>query len=189
MQSLMTPMRPVAELTGRPAAGEYAAYAESDIARVSGSDARVALETQRDEVLALLAGLTDRQVQGVAYAPGKWTLKEVLGHLVDDERIFCYRLLCVARGEETPLPGFDEKRYAATSGAEGRPLAELLDEYRVVRESTLALLRGLPREAWTRRGVVNGYEATARGLAFHIAGHELRHVEALRTKYLPLTEG
>jgi hypothetical protein len=189
MQSLTTTVTPIIEPTGRPAAGEYAAYAESDIARVSGSDARVALETQREEVLSLFGGLTDNQVRGVAYAPGKWTLKEVLGHLIDDERIFCYRLLCVARGEPTPLPGFDEKRYAATSGAEARPLAELLDEYRVVRESSLALLRGLPREAWLRRGVVNGYEATARGLAFHIAGHELRHVEALRTKYLPLTEG
>lgn len=189
MQSLITPVMPIAEPTGRPAAGEYAAYAESDIARVTGSDARVALQTQRDEVLTLLGGLTDSQVRGVAYAPGKWTLKEVLGHLIDDERIFCYRVLCVARGEQTPQPGFDEKRYAATSGAEARPLAELLDEYRVVRESTLALLRGLPGEAWMRRGVVNGYEASVRGLAFHIAGHELRHVEALRTKYLPLTEG
>ena len=189
MQSLTTTVTPVIDTTGRPAAGEYAAYAESDIARVSGSDARVALQTQREEVLTLLGGLTDSQVRGVAYAPGKWTLKEVLGHLIDDERIFCYRVLCVARGEQTPQPGFDEKRYAATSGAEARPLAELLDEYRVVRESTLALLRGLPREAWMRRGVINGYEATARGLAFHIAGHELRHVEALRTKYLTLTEG
>jgi hypothetical protein len=189
VHSLTAIITAVIETTGRPAAGEYAAYAEGDIARVSGSDAPAALETQREELLALLGALTDNQVRGVAYALGKWTLKEVLGHLIDDERIFCYRLLCVARGEPTPLPGFDEKRYAATSGAEARPLTELLDEYRVVRESTLLLLRGLPREAWLRRGVVNGYEATARGLAFHIAGHELRHVEALRTKYLPLTEG
>lgn len=186
MQSLTTTVAPIIEPTGRPAAGEYAAYVESDIARVSGSDARVALETQRDEVLALLGGFTDSQVRGVAYAPGKWTLKEVVGHLVDDERIFTYRLLCVARGDQTAQPGFDEKLYAGTSGAEARPLAELLAEYTVVRASTLALLRGLPRDAWMRRGVVNGYEASARGLAFHIAGHELRHVEALRTKYLPL---
>lgn len=92
------------EPTGRPGAGEYAAYAEMDIMRVAGNDAPSALQTQRDEMLALLDGLADDAVRGVTYAPGKWTLKEVVGHLVDDERIFTYRLLCVARGDQTPQP-------------------------------------------------------------------------------------
>lgn len=169
--------------TGRPLAGEYAAYADVDIARVAGDDAVAALTAQRDEVLRLFAPLTDATVAGRRYAPGKWTVKEVLGHLIDDERIFAYRLLCIARGDARPLTGFDEVQYAAHSGAEDRPLAELLTEYRLVRDSTVALLAGLPREAWSRRGEVNAYEASVRGLAFHIAGHELRHLDALRTKY------
>lgn len=101
------------EPTGRPGAGEYAAYAEMDIMRVAGNDAPSALQTQRDEMLALLDGLADDAVRGVTYAPGKWTLKEVVGHLVDDERIFTYRLLCVARGDQTPQP--DECRLRSTS--------------------------------------------------------------------------
>lgn len=170
--------------TGRPQPGEYADYARADIDRVAGDDAIAALEAQLGATLALLTPLDDTAVAGLTYAPGKWTVKEVVGHLADDERIFAYRLLRVARGDQTPLPGFDEKLYAATAAAEDRPLAELLEEYTTVRRATLSLLRGLPSVAWTRRAVVNGYEATPRGLAFHIAGHELRHVAALREKYL-----
>jgi hypothetical protein len=169
--------------TGRPGPGEYAEYAAEDIARVVGDDAIAALETQRDGVIALFEPLDDADVAGRTYAPGKWTVKDVLGHLADDERIFAYRLLRVARGDRTPLPGFDEKLYAATAKAEERPLEDVLREYRVVRDGTLALLRGMPTDAWARTAEVNGYEASARGLAFHIAGHELRHLEALRTKY------
>jgi hypothetical protein len=164
-------------------AGEYAAYAEADIARVGGDDAITALVSQRDDVLRLFSTLTDAAVAGRRYAPGKWTVREVLGHLIDDERIFAYRLFCIARGDARPLRGFDEVQYAAQSGAEERPLGELLAEYRLVRDSTVALLDGLPREVWARRGEVNEYEASVRGLAFHIAGHELRHLDALRTKY------
>ena len=169
--------------SGRPAPGEYADYAAEDIARVAGDDAIAALETQRDVITALFGSLTDEDVAGRTYAPHKWTVKDVLGHLADDERIFAYRLLRVARGDRTPLPGFDEKLFAANAKAEDRPLHDLLHEYQIVRDGTLALLRGLPREAWARRAEVNGYEASVRGLAFHIAGHELRHLEALRTKY------
>lgn len=170
--------------SGRAQPGEYAAYAQEDIERVAGDDAVAALAAQRDEVLELLASLTDERVRALAYAPGKWTLKEVVGHMVDDERIFAYRILCVARGDARPIAGFDEKQYVAGAAFEEQPLAELVAEYRAVREATLALLRGLSPEAWLRRGVVNGYEATPRGLAFHVAGHELRHLRALRGKYL-----
>lgn len=175
--------------TGRPAADECAAYAAADIARVQGDDAPAALAAQRDTVLALLAPLGDAAVRGVTYAPGKWTLKEVVAHLVDDERIFAYRMLCVARGEARPLPGFDENRYAAASRAEERPWASLLADYGAVRQATLTLLEGLPPEAWRRRGEVNGYEASVRGLAFHVAGHELRHLRAIREKYVPRLRG
>ena len=172
--------------SGRPLPGEYADYAQPDIDRVRGDDAVAALVELAEETLALLSPLSDDAVAGVAYAPGKWTLKQVVGHLVDDERIFAYRALALARGETADLPGFDEKTYAAAGGHEARRMASLCAEYRTVRGATLALFAGLPAEAWTRRGRVNGYSATVRGLAFHIAGHELRHLAALREKYLPL---
>jgi hypothetical protein len=169
--------------TGRPEAGEFAAYAAEDVARVTGDDAVAALEDQCASVIALFAPLSDAAVADRRYAPGKWTIKEVLGHLIDDERIFAYRLLRVARGDRTPLAGFDEKGFAANSGAEARTLKDLIAEYGAVREATLALLRPLTADAWARRGEVNGYEASVRGLAFHIAGHELRHLAALRSHY------
>ena len=170
-------------ITGRPVPGEYASYAEPDISAVQGDDAVGALRAQGETVLALLRSLDDASVRGRAYAPGKWTVKEVVGHLIDDERIFAYRLLCIARGDCGPLAGFDEKQYAAASGAEARSLESLSREYAAVRESTVLMLEALPAEAWRRRGIVNGYEASVRGLVFHIAGHELRHLRALRDRY------
>jgi hypothetical protein len=170
--------------TGRPSPGEYAQYAEPDIDLVEGEDAIDALVRQGREVTALLSPLADSGVAGLNYAPGKWTLKQVVGHLIDDERIFLYRALCVARGDTRPLPGFDEREYMAHSQFEARALADLIEEYTVQRRATVAFFKGLPDEAWMRRGNVNGYEASVRGLAFHIAGHELRHLRLIRERYL-----
>ena len=178
-------MNPTRPRSGRPEPGEYAEYAAEDVARVSGDDAIEALERQGTETQALLGGLSDDTVRGLSYAPGKWTFKEVVGHLADDERIFVYRALCVAREDPEPLPGFDEKRYVAAAEFEARPLAELAEELRRVRASSIAFFAGLPADAWRRRGTVNGYPATVRGLAFHVAGHELRHVRTLEERYLP----
>jgi hypothetical protein len=169
--------------TGRPRPGEYADYAAADIAAVPGDDAIEALLRLGEQTPAFFRAHSLDVEQGLNYAPGKWTLKDVLGHLIDDERIFAYRLLCVARGEEAELPGFDEHRYAAHAGAEVRSLEALLTEYGVVRTATVALLLGLPPEAWTRRGRVNGYACSVRGLAFHIAGHELHHLRVVRERY------
>jgi hypothetical protein len=172
--------------TGRPRPGEYADYATTDIAAVPGDDAIDALVWLNEHTPASFRALAEPAERGLTYAPGKWTLKEVLGHLIDDERIFTYRLLCVARGEDAELSGFDENRYTAHGEFERRPLEDLLAEYVGVRAATLLLLRGLPPEAWARRGRVNGYECSVRGLAFHIAGHELHHDRVLRERYLPL---
>ena len=166
--------------SGRPAAGEYADYAQTDIDFVEGDDAVEALARLEAETAALFESLGDAP----AYAPGKWTSKEVLGHLIDDERIFAYRALCIARGDTRPLPGFDENEYMAAAGFESRTLADILAEYRTVRWATITLFASMTEEAWLRRGIVNGYETTPRGLAFHIAGHELHHVRVLREKYL-----
>jgi hypothetical protein len=177
---------PPTERSGRPAPGEYADYAQADIDKVNGDDAVAVLETLAEETLAFLRGLPEEKLAGVRYVPGKWTVKDLVAHVIDDERIFAYRALCVARGETQPLPGFDEKLYAANAAGEERPWQDLLAEYFSVRAATLALLRSLPAAAWTRCGIVNGYSATARGLAFHIAGHELHHLRILRERYLPL---
>lgn len=172
--------------TGRPEPREYAEYASADIAAVPGDDAIEALARLEEQTGAVFRSLTDAAARGLTYAPGKWTLNEVLGHLIDDERIFAYRLLCVARGEGAELPGFDENRYTAHGEFKRRSMEALLAEYGVVRAATLMLLRELPPSAWARRGRVNGYECSVRGLAFHIAGHELHHLRVLREHYLPL---
>ena len=168
-------------MTGRPQPGEYAPYAADDIAFVPGDDAIEALRASARETVALFGALPEERI---VYASGKWTLKEVLGHLIDDERIFAYRALCVARADTSPLPGFDEKAYVAATSFEARTFASLLRELTLVRQSTIAFFESLTSEEWLRRGMVNGYEASVRGLAFHIAGHELHHLRVVRERYL-----
>jgi len=171
-------------ISGRPLDDEFAPYAKSDIDYVAGDDAVEALASQGREVVTLFESLDDDSIRGFRYAPGKWTIKEVLGHLIDDERIFAYRALCVARGDKRPLPGFDENEYVAATDFESQPLAQLIAAYRVTRAATIALFEPLTAEEWTRRGNANGYDASVRGLAFHVAGHELHHLRTLREKYL-----
>jgi hypothetical protein len=171
--------------SGRPAPGEYASYAEADVARVEGSDAVAVLGALADHTLGFLNSLPEDRLAGLRYAPGKWTLKDVVGHVVDDERVFAHRAFCIARGEKRALPGFDEEIYAAHGEAERRPWEELLSDYEAVRAASLALFRGISAAGWIRVGEVNGYPATPRGLAFHIAGHEQHHVRLLRERYVP----
>jgi hypothetical protein len=170
--------------SGRPEPGEYGAHAAEDIAFVAGDDAVEALARQEQEVKSLLGNLAESAIAGLRYAPGKWTLKEVLGHMVDDERIFTYRALCIARGDTNPLESFDENVYVAGANFEERTLGSLLHEYSLVRAGTIAVFESLTPDAWLRRGTVAGYTASVRGLAFHIAGHELHHVHVLNERYL-----
>lgn len=167
--------------SGRPEEGEFASYAAEDIAHVAGDDVVTALQAVAAETAALFATVPENVP---AYAPGKWTLKEVLGHLIDDERIFAYRALCLARNETLPLPGFDENRYVAATRFEERSLAALLRDYRAVREATIAFFESLTEEEWLRTGIVNGYSASVRGLGFHLVGHELHHLRVIRERYL-----
>jgi uncharacterized protein YciI len=168
---------------GRPDPSEYAVYAKAYVDLVEGDDILHAFEVQLADTLALLQPISP-EAAGFAYAPGKWTVKQVLGHVIDTERIFGYRALCIARGDTTALPGFEQDDYVAGANFNACPLAVLLQEFRAVRQATLALFRNLPAEAWTRRGTVNNYSATVRGLAFTSAGHERHHVKILREKYL-----
>ncbi|HEU4700581.1 MAG TPA: DinB family protein [Gemmatimonadales bacterium] len=168
----------------RPAPEEYAPYFGRYVDRVPAdvADPLALLRTQLETTPALFervgeAGATYR------YAPGKWSIKEILGHLAETERIFGYRALAFARGETQPLPGFDEDAYTAAGRFDARPLADLVEEYRAVRRATLALFRGLDAEALAFVGTASGGPMSARALAWIIPGHELHHLETLRTRY------
>jgi hypothetical protein len=170
--------------SGRPEDGEFAPYARVDVDFVSGDDAVEAMEASAQQFLDRLRGVDEAHVAGLTYAPQKWTFKEVIGHVIDDERIFTYRMLCVARGDKQPLPGFDENEYVRATTFEARSIDSLAREFSAVRQSTIALCESFSPEEWQRRGTVNGYEASARGLAFHIVAHQLHHQRVLREKYL-----
>jgi uncharacterized damage-inducible protein DinB len=171
---------------GRPDSTEFAPYAQAYVDLVAGDDVAKSLSTQKDSTASLLQSIDDK-VAETSYAPGKWTIKELIAHLIDTERIFAYRALSVARGDATSLPGFEQEDYVKTSGANGRSLSDLTRELEAVRQSTIALFSSLPPEAWPRRGTVNGFNVTVRGLAYHIAGHELHHRKILEDKYLSAT--
>jgi hypothetical protein len=118
------------------------------------------------------------------YAEGKWTIKEVLLHVIDDERIYAYRALRFARADATELPGFEQDDYVPVSGANERSVEDLLCELEAVRDATVQLYRGLPDEALTRSGIANGNRSSVRALGYHIAGHELHHLRLVRERYL-----
>jgi hypothetical protein len=167
----------------RPASDEYDPYYAGYISRVArDEDVLTILEEQLQSTPALFQSVDDPR-GSYRYAPGKWSIKEVIGHLSDTERIMSDRALRIARGDSTPLPGFDENAYVAAMEADARPLGELVSEWIAVRRSTLALFRGLPPAGWARRGVANGSPVTVRALSFIVAGHERHHLETLRNRY------
>lgn len=174
--------------SGRPGRDEYAEAQAADIDELQGDDVVGVLERTRDEVRLAFGRLEDGIIAGVRYAPDKWTIKDILQHLIDDERSYAVRVLSIARADERSHPGFDENLWAHHARAEERPLAALLAEYEAVRASTLAMFASFPADAWGRRGVSNGDPVTVRGLGFQIAGHEWHHVRILRERYLPLLE-
>ncbi|HYC58981.1 MAG TPA: DinB family protein [Thermoanaerobaculia bacterium] len=136
------------------------------------------------ETLTLLATADVQKAERLTYAPGKWTIKQIIGHLVDDERIFIYRALCIARQDSRELAGFDENAYVAATKFDERSMTSLLAEYEAVRAASIAFFESLTPAEWLRHGNVNGYTASVRGLAFHIAGHELHHLRVIRERYL-----
>ncbi|KZE47357.1 squalene--hopene cyclase [Brevibacillus parabrevis] len=166
----------------RPNREEYKDYFATYVSQVPEGDLLTILEQQAAQTVEMFAGLTGEQID-YRYAPGKWTVKEVLGHLIDTERIMSYRLLRIARGDQTELAGFDENTYVAEAFYQERSLTDLLAEYNAVRQSTLAQLRGIAAEAWTRTGTANGNKLSARTLAYIIAGHEAHHCRILRERY------
>jgi hypothetical protein len=138
----------------RPEATEYAEFYAGYVSKVPGADAVSVLESQRLQMVQLFAGRSERD-GSFRYAPGKWTVKEVLGHITDTERIFTYRSLRIARGDQTPLPGFEQDDFVKNGRFSERTLAGLADEFALVRAASIALFRSFPEEAWTRRGVAS----------------------------------
>jgi len=167
----------------RPEASEYLAYYETYISIVPKGNLLKVLEDQRRETQQLLAGLSEAKALH-RYAPGKWSIKEVLGHLTDSERVFCYRALAFGRADENPLPGFDEKAWVPAGRFDARPLKDLAAEFDAVRRATIALFSGLDAEALARQGTANNNAISVRALAWIIAGHERHHLAVLRERYL-----
>ena len=166
----------------RPAADESIPYYHGYISKVRGENLGEQLTGQLEEMEQLLGPVSDRAALA-RYADGKWSVKEVLGHLIDAERIFSYRLFRIARGDGTPLSGFDENAYVPAGNFDRRPLRVLLDEFRAVRVSTAALMEGLPPESWTRRGTAADKPISVRALAYIIIGHANHHMGVLRELY------
>jgi len=167
----------------RPAAGEYDPASSGYVALAPALDNPVhQLTAQRDCVHDVYARVTDDRVRH-RYVPDKWTVRDVLGHVCDTERILAYRLLRVARGDATPLPGFDENAYVPAAAFGRRPIGDVLEEWMAVREATIALVRGMPDEAWTRRGVANDQVVTARGILYVLVGHVEHHLKVLDERY------
>lgn len=168
----------------KPSADEYPPYAEIYMSLMPGDG--LVLQHLADSLAAtraLLGSLSDARL-AFRYAPGKWTIKDIVGHLIDDERIYVYRALRFARGDSVSLPGFEQDDYVLASNANERPISDLLDELAAVRASTIAFFQSLPEPALAKRGTADGNESTVRALAYHIAGHERRHLSIIREKYL-----
>jgi uncharacterized damage-inducible protein DinB len=167
---------------GRPEPGEYAPYYDRYISLVNGSDILETLDAQRRQTMLLLSG-RDEEEGSFRYAPDKWSAKQVLGHVCDTERIFAYRALRIARGDRTPIEGFEQDDYIRNGPFEQISFCELIEDYIAVRRATLTLLRNLDETAWMRRGVANNNPVSVRALAYTIAGHEIHHRRILEEKY------
>jgi hypothetical protein len=167
---------------GRPGPGEFAPYAEKYISLVPDGDILAKLEQQRRDLVLLLSGRSEEDGD-FSYGPDKWTVKQVLGHINDTERIFTYRALRIARGDKTPLEGFEQDDYVRDGGFELRSLSDLIEDFIAVRRASVSLFRNLPEAAWTRRGIANHHDFTVRALAYTTAGHELHHTQILSKKY------
>jgi hypothetical protein len=168
----------------RPDASEYAPYFAAYVANVPAGDVLAVLTRQVEDTCSLLSGLSDVEA-GYRYAPGKWSIKEVIGHVTDTERIMTYRALCFARGETAMLPGFDENTYVANASFDARSLADLLAELRAVRAATVPFFASLNEQELARRGRANNRDYSVRAFPYIIAGHEQHHANILRERYLP----
>jgi len=170
-------------LTTRPSTTEYAPYYERYISLVPEGDIIQTLGQQLEETLSLLGSISESQASH-RYAPGKWSIKEVVGHIIDSERLFACRALRFARNDKAALAGFDQDEYVQNGGFDERKLADLAEEFSHVRRANMLLFASLGDEPLGRRGIANEVEVSVRALLYIIAGHERHHAEVLKTRYL-----
>ena len=172
-----------ATYTLAPDASEYAPFYSGYVSRVPPGDIIALLESQIEDTLQLFNDLSDEDA-AFRYAPGKWSIKQIVGHMIDSERVFVFRALSFSRNESKPLPGYDQDEYTQAANFDQRRWQGLLDEFRIVRRATVLFLRGLDEAMMERTGVANDVDFTVRALAYIIAGHERHHVHVLRERYL-----
>lgn len=165
----------------RPQTQEYPEWALNYISKVEGNPLEI-LEEQVSDFPSFLSSIADKA--DYAYAPGKWTIKELLGHIIDTERILVYRLLCFARGEKAPLPGFDEDDYVANAHFADRSLESLIEEFILLRKANLYLFKSLNEDDLNKMGNGNGKNITVRALVFVLAGHIIHHTRVIKERYL-----
>ncbi|WRP05590.1 DinB family protein [Rossellomorea aquimaris] len=167
----------------KPETNEYPPYYKEYVNNVPDGELLHILDDQQKETMNLLKDLSEETAQ-YQYAPGKWTIKEVIGHITDTERIMCYRLLSIARGEQEKLPGYNDDEYVRRGQFNRFSLSDLLNQQALVRQHTILLLSSMDEEALRQRGNANGSEVTARALGYIIAGHEVHHRRLIKNKYL-----
>ncbi|MDX1807462.1 MAG: DinB family protein [Paenisporosarcina sp.] len=167
----------------RPVSGDYPVYYANYINLVDEGPLTGILFKQLEETTALISNVSKKQGD-YRYAIGKWTLKEVIGHITDTERIMAYRLLRFARGDQTALAGYEDERYVKEAEFHSRSLKNLLEEFSAVRHSTISLIKNLPEDSSAKKGIANNGEISVAALAYIIAGHELHHRKMIEEKYL-----
>lgn len=167
----------------RPTDNEYASFYAGYVGLVPDGDLLASLELQAADTQKLLRPIGEARSQH-RYAPDKWSIREVIGHVADSERVFTYRALRFARADATPLPGYDEKLWGQTTNAHLRTLASLLDDLQALRAATLTLFRGFADADWDRSGNANNNPITVRAVAYVVAGHERHHMKFLKERYL-----
>ncbi len=167
----------------RPANSEYEAYYHQYISKVPEGDVLEIMETNMTDTASLLAGVGEDKA-GYRYAPGKWSIKQVVGHLTDVERLFGYRTMAFARRDKAPLPSFDQNEYVEHANFDNRSLRNIAGEFECIRRSTVALFRSFDPDVLMRTGIASGFSFTVRSVAFILAGHEIHHVGVLKERYL-----
>ena len=166
-----------------PEPGEYATFYQTYIGLITQTDIVSLLKTSGESALKFYQGIPeDKWHEG--YAPGKWTLKEAVVHVIDTEQIFAYRALRVARGDKTPLAGFDQDSYVPLSGANDRTIFSILEEYEAIRKTSYLMFKNFDADMWDRMGTASDHPISVRALAFMIAGHELHHLNITKERYL-----
>jgi DinB superfamily len=173
----------ITSMIGRPEANEAAPYYFGYINRVTGDDILSSLQSQLDETLPFLRGISEEKSL-YRYAPDKWSVRQMWGHVNDTERVFLLRALWFARNFDTPMPSFDQDVAVVAAQSDAVSWARHVEEFREVRLATISFFRNLPEEAWTRKGVASGNPFTVRACAYVVAGHVAHHMAVLREKYL-----